>query len=180
MKVGPKVNYPVGVRPRAWEEPNENAQLYQGIYAVTLNYTVDIDFVPDVTAIAPPWDFRMLPDNIDTIDTIDLARLATALFSSYVVTPNDRLAGTEDRINRTPPEGLEHVDTSGVVFYVTAEDFSGFATQLDDLVDIAGDPRPGVRVEDLRDREVIAFIERRIVASPLLKPGDAEMLGQRR
>jgi hypothetical protein len=180
MKVGPKVNYPVGVRPQEWDEPNENAPLYRGIYAVTLNYTVDIAFVPDISAIAPPWDRRMLPDNIDTIDTPEMARLATALFSSYVVTPNDRMAGAEDRINRKPPPGMEHVDTSGVVFYVTAEEFARFATQLDDLVEIASDRHPGVRVEDLRDREVIAFIERRVVASPLLQPADAEMLGHSR
>jgi hypothetical protein len=180
MKVGPKVNYPVGVRPQEWDEPNENAPLYRGVYAVALNHMVDISFVPDISAIAPPWDFGLLPDDIDTIDTADLARLATALFSSYVVTPNDRLAGTEDRISRTPPDDMQHVDLAGSVFYVTTEEFSRFAAELDDLTEIAGDPQPRARVDELRDRDVIAFIERRIVASPLLKPDHAEMLGQTR
>jgi hypothetical protein len=180
VKVGPKVNYPVGVRPQEWDEPNDNAALYRGVYAVTLNHLVDISFVPDVSAIAPPWDFAVLPDDIDTIETVDLARLATALFTSYVVTPNDRLAGTDDRIDRTPPEGMPNVDLTGTVFYVTTEEFSRFAAELDSLTDIAGDLHPRVRVDELRDRDVIAFIERRIVASPLLKPDHAELLGRGR
>jgi hypothetical protein len=179
MKVGPSANYSVGVRPQEWEEPNENAALYRGIFQVELQHHVGISFVPDVSAVAPPWDFGLLPDDIDTIATTDQARLATALFTSYVVTPNDRLAGTHERFS-TPGPPPEHLDEPAFVFYVTADEFERYADELDRLTDIASGLHVRPLVDDLRDREVIAFIERRIVASSLLKPYHAELLGQTR
>jgi hypothetical protein len=180
MKISPSANYSVRVRPREWEEPPETAAYYRGILAVALNHLVDITFVPDTSRIAPPWDYRMLPDDIDTVDTPELARLAAALFSSYVVTPNDRLAGSTEVFDWPAPAGMEDMDTRGVIFYVTAEEFARFATELDQLTEIADDLYSRVQVDDVRDREVIAFIERRVVASPLLKPSHAEVLGQTR
>ena len=98
MKVGPSAHYSVGVWRAEWEEPNDNAPLYHGIFEVQLQHSADITFVPDISSAAPPWDSRRLPDDIDTVDTVELARLAQALLSSYVVTPNDKLAGSEERI----------------------------------------------------------------------------------
>jgi hypothetical protein len=174
MKVGPSTNYSVGVWRAEWEEPNDNAPLYHGIFEVELQHSVRISFVPDVSSVAPPWDSRRLPDNIDTIDTVELARLATALLSSYVVTPNEKLAGSEEQIGWRDP-GPE--DEPTVVFYVTAGEFAGYVAELDNLTDIASNLHVRPRIDDLRDREVVAFVERRIVASPLLKPRHAKMLG---
>jgi hypothetical protein len=174
MKVGPSTNYSVGVWRAEWEEPNDNAQLYHGIFEVELQHSARVSFVPDISSVAPPWDSAMLPDDIDTIDTVVQARLAKALLSSYVVTPNDKLAGTEEQIGWRDP-GPE--DEPAVVFYVTTEEFARDVSELDSLTDIASNLHVRPPIDDLRDREVVAFVER-IVASPLLKPRHARMLGQ--
>lgn len=176
MKVSPTANYTVRVLRQEWEEIPEVARLYTGVFAVALNYTVDIGFVPDVSSLAPPWNPAALPSNLDDVATPELARLGTALFSSYVVTPNPALAGTEDGF--TWPD--EESPPSGVVFYVTSEEFDRYAVDLDRLTAVAGNLHSQVRVADLRDYEVVRFLEERVVASPRLKPRHAVLLGQDR
>jgi hypothetical protein len=177
MKVSPTPDYTVRVRRMEYEVPTDNATLYRGTFEVALNQYVTIRFVPDVSSFAPPWDARVLPENIDTIETTELARVAAVLLSSYAVTPNDTLAGTEEQIGWHSPDPL---DEPGFVYYVKAEEFARFSADLDALTEIAHNLHSRVRVSDLRDREVVAFIERRIVASPLLKPRHTELLEQRR
>jgi len=177
MKVGPSAHYSVGVRPQDWDVPTDNAPLYRGIFAVELNHHADISFVPNISSVAPPWDSRQLPVDIDTVDTMEMARLAAALLSSYVVTPNDELADSEEQIGWHDSGTLEE---PAFVFYVTADAFSRYVADLETLTEIASGLHVRPLVDDLRDREVIAFIERRIVASGLLRAYHAEMLGQAR
>jgi hypothetical protein len=59
MKQSPTADYPVRVRPESWEHDPTQAGLYAGVYTVTLNATVDITFVPDLSRSAPPWDGRI-------------------------------------------------------------------------------------------------------------------------
>jgi hypothetical protein len=173
VKVSPTANYTVRVLRQEWEETPEAAHLYAGIFAVALNYTVDVSFVPDVSSLAPPWNSRALPGNLDEVTTPEQARLATALLSSYVVTPNEALAGTEERFTWEP-------DTRGVIFYVTPEEFDHYSGDLGTLIDPAGRLYSEARVADLRGHDVIAFLERRVVGSSLLAPEHADMLGQAR
>jgi hypothetical protein len=173
MKVSPRADYPVRVIPQAWEEVASRAGLYEGIFTVTLNHTVDVTFVPDVSAVAPQWDSRFLPASFDEVATVEQARVSTALVASYVVTPNETLAGTQERFV-WPPDGGP--DAAVVVFYVTSAEFARYAEDLDRLSGIVGSLYPDKTVSDLRDYEVVGFLERRVVASPLLDPGHATML----
>lgn len=175
MKVAPTADYTVRVLRQEWEEPDATAPMYRGIFAVGLQQLVDISFVPDVSGLAPPWDYRLLPDNLDTIETPEMARLATALLSSYVVTPNDARSGTEERFTWPSTDGP---DTSGVVFYVTAEEFARYAADLDRLTAVAGSLYSDRQVSTLLDHEVIGFLERRVVASSRLEPRHAILLGR--
>lgn len=168
MKISPSADYYVQVRRPEWDEDPGAAPLYAGIFQVSLNVLVDVAFVPDVSSVAPPWDFSRLPADIDEISTPEQARLATAFTSSYVVTPNEMLAGTQDTLD------------DGVVFYVSTHDFSGYAEELGRLAELTGSLHPTVRVSQLRDHQVIGFIERVVVASGALSPAHAEELGQRR
>jgi hypothetical protein len=172
MKVRPTENYLVRVVHQEWEELPECAPHYAGVFSATLNHSVHISFVPDLSDIAPPWDPGLVPTDFDAIDTSRQARMATVYVNLYVVTPNASLAGTEEWVDWPPrPSGLP----STLIFYVTPEEFERYAADLDGLAEESDEV-----VADLRDHEVIVFIERRIVASGFLAPPHAELLGQRR
>jgi hypothetical protein len=168
MKISPSADYYVRVSPQEWEADPPVAPLYAGIFVVDLNYLVDVAFVPDMGPVAPPWDFSQLPANFDVITTPEQARLATVFTSSYAVTPNDKLAGTQEPLDDC------------VVFYVSTRDFSGYAEELGRLAHVVGGVRSMVRVSELREYQVIGFIEQVIVASSWLSAPHAEELGQRR
>src|SRR5687768_1678589 len=119
MKIGPRSDYPVGVRPMSVEVPADVAGLYEGIYEVTLNIVVDIVFCPSLTDVAPPFRDDLLPRDVDEITTATQARLVSVLFSRYAVTPNDSLSGRHERL-----------PGKGVVFYVTESEFTGFTAEL--------------------------------------------------
>lgn len=169
MKVAPSADYPVRVLRQEWEEENS---LYAGIFAVTLNHTVDIAFIPDLSPVAPPWEELRLPEDLDAITTPEQARLATALLTPYVVTPNDARAGGDETFSS---DGDRHI-----VYYVSATEFDEYAAELAALsTTAAGSLRSQPQVSALRDQHpVVRFIETRIVGSGQLQPQHAFMLGQ--
>jgi hypothetical protein len=176
MKASPRADYPVSVLAASWEKSDPgSARLYEGIYTVTLNHRVDICFVPDISDLAPPWDGRGLPADFDEIATVDQARYAGALVASYVVTPNAQRSGGVDRF-RYPAHEPRADDT--LVRYVDAAEFARFAADLESLTDIVGTVRPDKTVLDLRDYEVIRWIEAQVVAAPWFGPRDAAWLGR--
>lgn len=172
MKVSPTADFPVRVLEQQWEDGDP---LYAGIFAVTLNHVVDVAFVPDLSAIAPPWEDRLLPQDLDAVKTPEQARLATVLFTSYVVTPNLDRAGTDDVFIW----GVESGDDRHIVYYVTPAEFDAHAADLAVLTAVAGNPHSPPRVSELRDQHpVVRFIEERIVASAGIHPRHAVMLGR--
>lgn len=176
MKPGPTADYPMKVIHELSEEEPPTAELYAGVFTAVLNFVVYIVFIPDVSAVAPPWDDHLLPANFDEIITSEQARLAKAILGRYVVTPNDVRAGTEEAFE-WGHDG-EYGPSSGVVFYVTPGDFTRYAAGLARLAEMnENDVYPKKTVTALRGYEVIAFIERRVLASQWLRPQDAVMLG---
>jgi hypothetical protein len=173
VKVGPSSNYLVRVLREEWERP-DRPELYRDVFEVTLNHAVTVMFVPDVSAVAPPWDAGRLPAGLDDLATVEEARLASVLFSSYAVTPNADLAGTVERLTSPPGDG-----DPALVRYVTPAEFERYLADLDRLNHVAGSlHQVTLRVDDLRDHEVIQFLEREVVAAPWLRAADARMLGR--
>src|SRR4051794_33385314 len=82
-KVAPRSDYPIKVRPRAWEEERRVANLYVGIVDVNLNYYVDVTFA----AVPFPWNFSLLPPNLDEVRDSTQACLAAVALANYVVSP---------------------------------------------------------------------------------------------
>jgi hypothetical protein len=131
MKVNPRTDYPVRVRPLSMEVEPSVAALYAGGYEVAFNYMVTFSFVPDLGTTAPAYDRALLPENLDEVATPEQARLEAVLFAEYAITPNDRLAGTNERLPAPPwADGWP----GGVVSYVRAEQFARFAIDLEALV----------------------------------------------
>ncbi|CAL9416364.1 hypothetical protein SUDANB95_01754 [Actinosynnema sp. ALI-1.44] len=167
MKVSPRADFPVSVRPWAWEAPEATAHLYDGVYLVTLNNVVSLAFVPDS---GPPWDDTGLPHDFDDITTPRQARVVAALSGGYAVAPHPELAGTAEPYE---PAGAG----AGVVFYVTPEEFARYQDDLEALSATLGSVRSTETVSGLRDHEVVRFLDR-VVASGLLAPEDSRLLGQ--
>jgi hypothetical protein len=176
VKVGPSRNYLVRVLRSEWVDEPLRPELYRDIYVVTLQTLVDVVFVPDASAVAPPWDPGMLPADGDDVATVDEARVATVLWNSYVVTPNADRAGTVDRV---PPMRPTEYRDQVVIRYVGPAEFDRYLAELDRLTDVVGSVQQAtIKVDDLRDYEVIRFIDREIAPAPWLRPGDAQMLGR--
>jgi hypothetical protein len=183
MKVRPRADYPVRVAPQEWEVDPPTESLYKGIFDVTLNRTVDIVFVPDVTAVAPPWDPTILPADMDDATTQEQTRLDAALHATYIVTPNPLLAHTDETLRwarsdtaETEP-GIEEA-TDGVVFYVSPAEFESYTSDLQALSAVVGRLHSNTPVSKLRHYSVIGFVQERIVGSPRLHPRHAELLGR--
>jgi len=170
MKVSPKADYPVRVERPADDVPAGQARHYEGIYTAVLNHQVTIDFVPDVSTAAPPWDDHLLPVNLDLVVSVEQARVETVLFARYAVTPNTPLAGQVEQAGVAP--------TRGWVRYVQSAEFDRFALELSRLYDAAFDRFSGPTVSQLLEYEVVRFIAEEIVASRWLDPYHAMMLGR--
>jgi hypothetical protein len=174
MKASPTADYPV----RVYDEPSDQdppeAELYEGIFTMVLNYYVRIAFIPDVSAVAPPWDDRLFAE-ADEITTVEQARMVVALATPYLVTPNEALAGTEE----TFESGHDRQDgpRRRVAFYVTPDEFARHADDLARLAALnAYSLHPKKKVSELRDYEVVGFVQRRVLASRWMDSWDASML----
>jgi len=174
MKVSPKVDFPIQVIPEADEQEGPDLRQFEGIYRAVLNHTVSVTFVPDVSELAPPWDDSRLPSGVDFAENPQQARLISVLLATYAVTPNDTLAGTQERITWLPP-GAE---TGALVFYVTGAEFARFATELAELSEIVYSRMPKETASTLRHYSVVRFLEQRVADSGLLHPYDAAILGR--
>jgi hypothetical protein len=149
MKEWPTSDPPVRVRPQRWEVEPPVAELYEGVYDVTLNHTTTITFVPRVTL---RYDRSLLPENLDEVATVEQARLEALIFADYAVTPDETLAGTQEQL---PPTSWRE---GGEVFYVSDEQFERFAADLEgfslELFDLHSD----TPISALRGHPAIDFI----------------------
>jgi hypothetical protein len=175
MKPGLNADYPIQVYPLSWDEAPAVAPLYDGVFGMILNFLVEIVFVPDVSAAAPPWDGHQLPANVDEVSTAEQARLAAALVANYAVTPNEARAGEVERFRWPADEGAR---ADVVMRYVSPAEFARYSADLDHLSTIVSGTQSETPVSELRDYEVVRFVEREVVAAAWLQPGHAAMLGR--
>lgn len=164
MKVTPRSDYPVRVRPRSWEEEPAVADRYDGIFEVTLNNSVTITFTPELAPDARPFDRGDLPASLDDIDNSASARLESVLFADRAVTPDDGRAGTFELLP-IPDWNREADAVAGVVFYVTPREFAEVTADLDLLRTTLGSVHSDTPVSALRGHPAIDFIEK-LIARP--------------
>ncbi|MFC4145228.1 hypothetical protein ACFO0M_03065 [Micromonospora mangrovi] len=177
MKIGNPANYYVRVRARSWDEEPEQAALYEGMYSFDLNQLVRVSFVPAVTA-PRPWSLDDVPTDISDFTTAQQARVHELLLTDYSVTPDDERAGTADQFD-WPFEWTDPATRPRpTVFYVTADEFDRLSSDLEELSDVAGELHSFVRRSEVLEHEVVRFIERRILDSPLLTPDSANSIGR--
>lgn len=178
MKISPRADYPVGVRPLAWELP-ALAPYVEGVVEMTLNGMVTITFVPDVSAWAPPFDPAALPDDLDAVRSVRDARLATVLLASYVVTPHATLHGTWQQLPpRAGPGGPGAPDhyPGAVVLWVEPERFAAVEADLVTLSERLGGLHPDVPVSTLRRHPAVRLVESVVLTSPGFADADRRWL----
>lgn len=179
MKIRPRSDYPVGVRPRAWEDPPAVAPYVAGVFDMSLNGMVTVTFVPDVTAWAPPFDPAAVPDDLDAVDSVRDARLAAVLLASYVVTPHPTLHGTWQRL---PPVGGTgapggRVDEDGaVVLWVEPEPYAAAEADLVTLAGRVGGLHPDLTLSALRHHPAVRLVESTVLTSPAFADADRRWL----
>jgi hypothetical protein len=165
-----------------WELP-ETAQYFEGIFTAALNYSVFIEFVPEINRTVVGWPPKF---NVETVDceTSDLeARIISLYTGSYVVTPNEALAGQEELIP-TPrilcgPYANDQRDI--VVFYVTPQEFNTFSQNKDELIDtpyFPGERDEIWNISNIKKYAIGQFICERFLKSKYLGAYNAYILGQ--
>ena len=181
MKLSLERNFSVSVRHLIWEELPETAEFYRGIYAVSLNFLVDIMFVPELEINPDNWP-PVLPDNVDEVSSQTEARLFTTALSCYTVTPNSLLAGTQEII--FIPSINKEMENSNpdskrtVIFYVSPQEFEAFGKELPALADRTPGVHDFVRISEIGELEVAKFIVFMIIDSHYFSVRDLKILGR--
>jgi hypothetical protein len=141
-----------------------------------LNREVRILFVPDASAVAPPWDARLVPPDPLPLTTPTQARVLSVLHARYPVTPNATLAGTVERLD--PPAEGEPGIPGRVVWYITPAEYDRYAGELAELLDIVSIDLPDRPVSELRGYAVVEFLRDHVADPSWLHPYDAMLLGR--
>ncbi|BAZ15754.1 hypothetical protein NIES4071_76260 [Calothrix sp. NIES-4071] len=179
MKPSLSNNFTISVRHQIWEESPEFAEFYQGIYSVTLNFLVNIMFVPGFEINVNNWPPRV-PENIDNVSSKLEARLFTLFFCDYIVTPDQFRAGQQEVISLA--SAVEDFDNSNlasnvrVVFYVTPEEFTLFSKELHTLSEQTSGIHDYVRISEIDNLQFAKFILSSVINSQYLLAKDKEIL----
>ncbi|WP_433347195.1 hypothetical protein ACQP25_29390 [Microtetraspora malaysiensis] len=119
-----------------------------------------------------------LPGDISEFTSVEQARAFDLLISPYSVTPDEARAGTEEQFDWPFDWDDPATRPCPTVFYVTPKGFARLSADLEELSDTAGRLHSFVRRSDVTEHEVVRFIERRILDSPLLTPDSAHSIGR--
>jgi hypothetical protein len=161
VQVSPRSDYPVRVRPRAWDEDAAVAGYYDGVFDLTLNQMVTVTFIPDLGPRSRPFDRSELPTDLDDITDRSAARLEAILFADRAVTPDPDRAGTHESLP-IPRWRDEPGARPGTVFYVSPEEFAELANDLEALSVDHGDLYSETVVSALRGHPAVDFVEKLI------------------
>lgn len=179
MKHSFDADFTVQVREEVREQEPEFAQFYQGIYSMALNTFVDVMFIPHFSRERENWSLK-IPNNIDIVHSVQEARLFTAALADYIVMPDESCAGQEELIPQLPSP-QPYFDTpldTGVIFYVTPQEFSLFSQELAEIEQQAFALYDNLRVSKLGHFECIKFINKIVMTSEHFLPESLTMLGR--
>jgi hypothetical protein len=166
-----------------WDSP-ETAQYFEGIFTAVLNYTVFIEFIPEIDRSLTSWPPKFNAEKIEHEASYLDARLTTLTLASYAVTPNQSLAGQEEVISKVdifPNDPIHHEFGDLVIFYIALEEFETFSREKDFLQDQGWLPEEYDQywsIANLKKYAIGQFIAERFVKSNYLRDSHAYILGQ--
>ena len=190
MKPLPTDEFTVKFVDERWEVPEKTSQYFKGIFSVILNHTATLYFIPEIDRSIidwpPKYDEEMCESETSYLD----AQLTTLMFSSYVVTPSQSLAGQEEVIPSeiiffNSPAYLDLDLEARIIFYVTSEEFSTFSQEHEDShysIDkesvLIQSVYPEYSILDLEESAIGQFIMNRFLNSKYLYEYHKYILGQ--
>jgi hypothetical protein len=166
-----------------WDFP-ESSQYFEGIFTAVLNYTVSIEFIPEIDRSLTNWPPKFNEEKVEHEASYLDARLTTLTLASYAVTPNQSLAGQEETISPLvifPDHPAYHEYGDLVIFYITLEEFETFSKEKNTLQEQALFPEEYDdfwRITNLKNYTIGQFIAERFVKSQYLSDSHAYILGQ--
>ncbi len=128
---------------QVWREERqvlaEYAHFYQGIFMVNFRFFGTIMFVPPFGRTADKWP-PTLPADVDRPESAEQARIYSAAFSKYTITPDDELAEQSESFCLSRPTEIDpeiaifvkynQSPLTGRLFYVTNEQYARFSQEL--------------------------------------------------
>jgi hypothetical protein len=170
MKPSPQHDFPVSVYRQQDSHTDEAvAAAFDGIYDVTLNFSVSINVVPTLDR-SPPWPPR-LPADVRDVRSVDEARRATIVLSDFVVTPDDGRAGTVETVTLVDGDKV-------AIFYVSSALFASLASELHSLWERLPGVHVSVPVSELGDSALALLLLGRIVPSGYLTADQLQILSR--
>lgn len=161
MKPTRRGNYSVAARPYS-SEFSGNPSLWRGAFWLKLNDAVSIAFVPALP-VAP--EALRSPADLDEPVNRDEALARITLGSSYVITPNDALAGHTTRLEPT----IENNEADTTIFFVTSDEFLAAVEDLERIHQATHGYVPSSHYrEEFSDTVVLRLVEDRVFPSPHL------------
>jgi hypothetical protein len=159
MKSGNPADFLVHVRSQVPDQTPESAAHFEGAFSVVLNHLPTVDVVPAFTR--EPWPPE-LPDDIDVVRSADEARRLAVALGTYVITPDDARAGTDETIPRAPsaPGGEPWQE---VIFYLSQVDFDALVAELGSLAERFGGVHDTVPVSEIASSRLAGLLLARVV-----------------
>ena len=171
----PRFDFPITVWPQMHEEELQAREYFVNIYSVTLNHTTSVLFVPAFTH-TDDWIAKVPTQDIDNVVSAEQARIISAAFAAYTITPDAAQAGLEDTFTLTGDREVEALQ--GTLLFVTPEQFDTF---LPELAEVAADmrgPFDSRLLSTLKNYEFVSFLLTHLVEAKRLEPVELRMLAR--
>ncbi|MBW4601613.1 MAG: hypothetical protein KME29_19080 [Calothrix sp. FI2-JRJ7] len=180
MKPSLSSDFTVSVRHQSWEEPPEVAEFYQGIYSVTLNFLVNVMFVPEFEINVN--NSLIFPENIDNVSSEAEARLFTLCFSDYTITPNSLKKGQQEIITLASAaensKDTNLISDVRVIFYVSPEEFALFSKELSPLAEQTSGVHDYVKISEIENLKFAKYILSSVISSSCFQEKDKKILAR--
>lgn len=179
MKYGFPRDFAVRVRKQEHDEELSVAKFYRGIFSVTLNFLVEIMFIPEFSRQAERWSLD-IPDNVDVVHSTQQARLFTAALSEIIVTPDQSRAGQEELYPLAPPlPPIPDVYAKkGVIFYVTPQQFPRISAELAHIAEQTSSVHDFLPLSQLHHLKCTQVILNRIMTSIHFSEKNLRIIGR--
>ncbi len=162
-----KYEFRVQVRHQERDEDPSVARFFRDIFWMTINAGVNVLFIPSFPHEEENWSLN-IADDVEDVASLNEARQFTAALSDYTITPRVHRAGQQEVYPKPPPlppsRGVE--PRTGVMFYVTPQEFIRFSQELAMIEEHAFMLYEYLPFEEVKGFECIQFVTDTIVRSP--------------
>lgn len=156
-----------------WDIASKIADFFQGIYTVSFNAGLSIDFVPEFKRETSNWFFNTsAPDYFEDVTSEQETRFLTTKNSYITVTPSTSEAGKAEVFYVPMPENEDPRNRDlyrRQIYYVSPQEFELYSKELAKINEGPFYIRNYVKFEDVKELNVMKFILAKITTPELLE-----------